>query len=309
MSSQAQTDFDDWFFYLRKDFFYYKLIYIKKISLNTKYMGKIMVVEDDPMLIEIYERKLKDAGFDVKVVTTGAAVEEEAATWQPELILLDVVLPDMDGFEVLSVIKKVPEIKDIPVYVFSNLSAREDMERATNLGAAGFLTKSSFTPSQLAEEIKKLMNIISVPGRKTASFPTASQNEGVLADKKEPNGQKVLIIEDEDIFIEIFGEKLKQEGFEVVSAKNGRWGLSEAEKGGFCCVLIDMAMPAMNGLEAIKELRANEKSKDVPIIILSNTALDSEVKEALEIGANEYYIKTQITPGEVADRVRDLIKS
>jgi two-component system, sensor histidine kinase and response regulator len=272
-------------------------------------MSKIMVVEDDPMLIEIYERKLKDAGFDVKVVTTGTAVEGEAIAWQPELILLDVVLPDMDGFEILSVIKKVPEIKNIPVYVFSNLSAKEDIERATNLGAAGFLTKSSFTPSQLADEIKKLMNQVSIPSQKAAPAPPVAQNAEVMAEKKEPNGQKVLIIEDEDVFIEIFGEKLKQEGFEVVSAKNGRWGLSEAEKGGFCCILIDMAMPAMNGLEAIKELRNNENSKNVPIIILSNTALDSEVKQAMEIGANEYYIKTQITPGEVADRIKELVKS
>jgi CheY-like chemotaxis protein len=271
-------------------------------------MGKIMVVEDDPMLIEIYERKLKDAGLEVKVITTGTAVESEAIAWQPELILLDVVLPDMDGFEVLSVIKKVPEIKDIPVYVFSNLSAKEDIERATGLGAAGFLTKSNFTPSQLAEEIKKLMNRVSAPDLGSAPASLIAQDAEVIADKKEPNGHKVLIIEDEDVFIEIFGEKLRQEGFEVVPAKNGRWGLSEAEKGGFCCILIDMAMPAMNGLEAIKELRANEKTKDIPIIILSNTALDSEVKQALELGANEYYIKTQITPGEVADRVKDLVK-
>jgi CheY-like chemotaxis protein len=271
-------------------------------------MSKLMIVEDDPMLVEIYEKKLKDAGFDVKVVTSGVAVKDEAILWQPELILLDVVLPDMDGFEVLSVIKNVSEIKEIPVYVFSNLSAKEDIERASSLGAAGFLTKSNFTPSQLAEEIKKLMDNVSAPTQEAVSLPATHQSEEAPAEKKESNGHRVLIIEDEDVFIEIFGDKLKHEGFEVISAKNGRWGLSEAEKGGFCCILIDMAMPAMNGLEAIKELRANENSKNIPIIILSNTALDREVKQALEVGANEYYIKTKITPGEVADRVKDLVK-
>lgn len=265
-----------------------------------------MIVEDDPMLVEIYEKKLKDAGFDVSVVTSGAAVKDEAMAWRPELILLDVVLPDIDGFEILSIIKKVPEIKDIPVYVFSNLSAKEDIERATSLGAAGFLTKSSFTPSQLADEVKKIMNQVSASEQEVVAVPSAVGAKEVAVPKKESNGQKVLIIEDEDVFIEIFGEKLRQDGFEVVSAKNGRWGLSEAEKGIFSCILIDMAMPAMNGLEAIKELRANEKSKDIPIIILSNTALDSEVKEAMELGANEYFIKTQITPGEVAERVKKL---
>jgi len=95
----------------------------------------------------------------------------------------------------------------------------------------------------------------------------------------------------------MFGDKLKQEGFEVVAAKNGRWGLKEAEAGGFSCILLDMMMPAMNGYEAIQELRSNENTKNIPIIILSNSALDSEVKKALELGADAYHIKTQVTPG------------
>ncbi|MFA6572024.1 MAG: response regulator [Bacteroidota bacterium] len=102
---------------------------------------------------------------------------------------------------------------------------------------------------------------------------------------------------DEDVFIEIFGDKLRQEGFDVVAAKNGAWGVKEALKGEFACILLDMMMPAMNGHEVIKELRADEKTKNTPVIILSNSALDSEVKQAIELGANEYYIKTQVTPG------------
>jgi len=106
----------------------------------------------------------------------------------------------------------------------------------------------------------------------------------------------------------MFGAKLKQEGFDVVAAKNGRWGLKEAEKGGFSCILLDMMMPAMNGFEAIQELRANENTKNTPIIILSNSALDSEVKKAMELGANAYHIKTQVTPGEVAEEVKEFVK-
>lgn len=272
-------------------------------------MPKIMIVEDDPMLVEIYEKKLKDSGFEVKVVTTGTAAKDEIIAYQPELILLDIVLPDMDGFEILEAVKKEPEIKNIPIYIFSNLSAKEDIERAISLGAAGFLTKSSFTPSQLVEEVKKILNH---PQPVLPAQPAPDQNDkaasGDNVSQKESNGHKVLIIEDEDIFIEIFGDKLKQEGFEVVAAKNGRWGLKEAEKGGFNCILLDMMMPAMNGYEAIQELRASENTKNTPIIILSNSALDSEVQKALDLGANAYHIKTQVTPGEVAEEVKELIK-
>jgi len=271
-------------------------------------MKKILIVEDDAMLVEIYEKKLTDAGFEVRICSNGALVKEEMLAWKPDLVLLDIVLPDKDGFEVLEDVKKESEIKDMPVYVFTNLSSKEDMERATELGAAGFLTKSNLTPSQLTEEIRKILDFKTSPSLSSSSsdvkVPEAT-SEGV---RKKPNGYKVLIIEDEEIFIEMFGEKLKQEGFEVLAAKNGKWGLKEAEKGGFNCIILDMMMPAMDGFEAIQELRSNEKTKDTPIIILSNSALDSEVKKALELGANAYHIKTRITPGELTEEVKELIK-
>jgi len=265
-----------------------------------------MLVEDDPMLVEIYEKKLRDVGFEVKIVTTGGAAKDEALLFRPELILLDVVLPDMDGFEVLETIKKEESLKDIPVYAFSNLAAKEDIERTMSLGAAGYFTKSNFTPSQLAEELKKILkHPESAPttGEISAETKPAPPDIG----RKEPNGHKVLIIEDEDIFIQMFGDKLKQEGFEVVAAKNGAWGLKEAEKGNFSCILLDMMMPAMNGYEAIQELRANENTKNTPVIILSNSALDSEVRKAMDLGASAYHIKTQVTPGEVVKEVKELI--
>lgn len=264
-----------------------------------------MIVEDDPMLIEIYEKKLTEAGFEVKMVTTGKTVKDEMLAWKPDLVLLDIVLPDMDGFEVLEVLKKEESVKNIPVYVFSNLAAKEDIDRATSLGAAGYLTKSSFTPTQLAEELKKILGHPDL-GSSTERVPAESDSPDI--DRKKPNGHRVLIIEDEDIFIQMFGDKLKQEGFEVVAAKNGRWGLKEAEKGGYSCILLDMMMPAMNGYEAIRELRASENTKNVPIIILSNSALDSEVKKALDLGADAYHVKTQVTPGEVVEEVEEFIK-
>jgi len=268
-------------------------------------MPKIIVVEDDPMLGEIYEKKFSDAGFEMKLVTSGKAVEGEVAAYQPEMVLLDIVLPDMDGYEVLEALSKNDATRSVPTYVFSNLSAKEDIEKATSLGAKGFITKSSFTPTQLIDEVKK---ILGNPIAEKAPIPQSSSAEKEISNPKDSTGQKILIIEDEDVFIEMFGDKLKQEGFEVVSAKNGRWGIKEAEAGGFACILLDMMMPAMNGYEAIKELRTSEKTKDVPIIILSNSALDSEVQQALALGASEYYVKTQVTPGEVAARVKDLIK-
>lgn len=263
------------------------------------------------MLVEIYEKKFVEAGFELKIVTDGKAVQSEVENFRPEMVLLDIVLPDMDGYEILEGLAKSDATRGIPVYVFSNLSAKEDIERAMNLGAKGYITKSSLTPSQLVNEVKKILG--SQPGDfkpSPAEAKIPAQKDGVktISAQKPANGRKILIIEDEDVFIEMFSDGLKQEGFEVIAAKNGKWGLKEAEAGGFACILIDMMMPAMNGYEAIQELRANENTKNTPIIILSNSALDSEVKQAMELGASEYYVKTQITPVEVAEKVKELIE-
>ncbi|MCX6766431.1 MAG: response regulator, partial [Candidatus Moranbacteria bacterium] len=162
-------------------------------------MPKIIVVEDDPMLGEIYEKKFSDAGFEMKMVTSGKAVEGEVANYQPEMVLLDIVLPDMDGYEILEALSKNELTRSVPTYVFSNLSAKEDIERATTLGAKGFITKSSFTPSQLVEEVKK---ILGSQGTETAAAPaqtdtpTASGAEKTISNQQESNGNKILIIED-----------------------------------------------------------------------------------------------------------------
>jgi CheY-like chemotaxis protein len=152
-------------------------------------MSKIMIVEDDPMLIEIYEKKLKDVGFDVKVVSSGLAVKDEMLAWRPEFVLLDIVLPDMDGFEILKTVKKEPEIKNIPIYVFSNLSSKEDIDRTTALGAAGFLTKSGFTPTQLAEELKKIMSK-DFGALETAAAPQIQAPPETQIEKKKPTARK-----------------------------------------------------------------------------------------------------------------------
>jgi CheY-like chemotaxis protein len=273
-------------------------------------MPKLIIVEDDPMLGEIYQKKFDEAKFEVKLVTNGKAVVDEVASFQPELVLLDIVLPDMDGYEILEGLSKNNGTRSVPVYVFSNLSAKEDIDRAATLGAKGFLTKSNFTPSQLVEEVKKIMghkeeSSALQPSKVEAKTENPAEVE---AKKKESNGKKVLIIEDEDVFIEMFGDRLKQEGFSVVPAKNGKWGIKEAENGDFCCILLDMMMPAMNGYEAVQVLRSNEKTENIPIIILSNSALDSEVKKAMDLGANAYYVKTKVTPAEVVAKVKELIK-
>lgn len=120
-------------------------------------MDKILIVEDDPMLVEIYQRKFSDDGYEVITAMTGAEVMKKLKIEKPQLVLLDLVLPEEDGFHVLKRIKGNPHTKNTKVIIFSNLSQQEDHKKATELGAEGFLTKSDYTPTEMTEEIKRIL--------------------------------------------------------------------------------------------------------------------------------------------------------
>ena len=117
----------------------------------------ILIVEDDPFIAEIYVDKLNNAGFEAKAVADGEQALEAIKTQQPELILLDIILPGMDGWQVLNKLNDEQLLKKIKVILLSNLEQRHDVERQAKL-AIKYLIKAHYTPSQVVEEIKKVLN-------------------------------------------------------------------------------------------------------------------------------------------------------
>mgnify|MGYP003883377071 CR=1 FL=1 len=268
-------------------------------------MAKIILVEDDPMISEIYQKKMEEAGFEVKPAITSKQAIEMAERENADLMLLDLILPQMNGFEVLEKIKSTEGGKKLKVIIFSNLSSKEERDKALQLGASGFITKSEYTPSQLVEEVKRFINQYNEQQKNEARL-----NGQKTADSKSTNisGKKrILMIEDEEIFIDMFGEKLRQDGYDLTFAKNGAWGVKEALKNSFDLFIIDMIMPAMTGEEIVSKLKLEDKTKNIPIIMLSASVDDSVIKKMEELGIQGFYIKTQITPAELSRKVSEAL--
>ncbi len=116
---------------------------------------KVLIIEDDIFLSELMAKKLEDSGFNVIKAIDGQEGLEKAASTKPDLILLDLILPGLDGFEVLKRIKDNAQISSIPVIILSNLGQREDIERGFDLGAQDYLVKAQFTPDEIVERVKK----------------------------------------------------------------------------------------------------------------------------------------------------------
>ncbi|MEK7560982.1 MAG: response regulator [Patescibacteria group bacterium] len=117
----------------------------------------VLVVEDDRFIRDIFVQKLKSEGFNVTEAVDGRRALELLAAHAPELILLDLLLPDIDGFEILERIKKEPALVKVPVIVLSNLGDQESIARARALGAADYLIKAHYTPEEIVAVIRKVL--------------------------------------------------------------------------------------------------------------------------------------------------------
>ena len=120
-------------------------------------MTKILVVEDDKFLREMITRKLDRENYEVIQAVDGEQGEEKIKEEHPDLILLDLILPGIDGFTVLERVKQDPEVKDIPVIILSNLGQKSEVERGLKLGAIDFLIKAHFTPGEIIKKIKETL--------------------------------------------------------------------------------------------------------------------------------------------------------
>ncbi len=115
---------------------------------------KILIIEDDRFLRELIARKLSDEGFVVTEAMDGEEGLKMVREIKPDLVLLDLILPSIDGFEVLSQMKEDEKLKSIPVIILSNLGQKEEVEKGLKMGAVDYLIKAHFTPGEITEKIK-----------------------------------------------------------------------------------------------------------------------------------------------------------
>ncbi|MBI4215609.1 MAG: response regulator [Parcubacteria group bacterium] len=122
-----------------------------------------------------------------------------------------------------------------------------------------------------------------------------------MADKK----KKILVAEDDRFLSKIYYTKLSTEGYDVSVASDGEEAVRKTESELPELILLDMVMPKKNGFEVLQDIKANEKTKDIPVIILSNLGQEEDVKRGLGLGANDYLVKTNLSIQEVVSKIKD----
>ena len=120
-------------------------------------MAKIVIVEDDKFLRELITQKVQKEGYQVVEATNGEEGVAKTKAEKPDLVVLDLILPGIDGFEVLRQIKEDSETSGIPVVILSNLGQKDDVEKGLAAGAEDYLIKAHFKPSEIIEKVKKVL--------------------------------------------------------------------------------------------------------------------------------------------------------
>jgi DNA-binding response OmpR family regulator len=119
----------------------------------------ILLVEDDTFLAGIYQKKFEMEGFKISVADNGEKGVVDAKKKKPDLILLDILLPKLDGFGVLQKLKQDPETKKIPVILLTNLGQKDDVEKGLEAGAVDYLIKAHFKPSEIVDKVKQILHL------------------------------------------------------------------------------------------------------------------------------------------------------
>lgn len=264
---------------------------------------RVVLVEDEEVLLEVLESKLKKEGFEVFSAKDGMAGLDLIKAILPDIILLDVVMPRMDGFEVLEHLRKDEQLTKIPVIIISNSGQEVEIDRALALGVKDYLVKAEFDPQEVLDKIRKQLKEEGVDPAPPVAEAIPQGNAAAIR----PEDFRVLLVEDDSFLRDLLSQKMRKEKFQVIEAIDGEDGLKKTVSEKPHIVLLDLILPGADGFETLKRIRGEASVATVPVIILSNLGQKDDIEKGMQLGATDYLVKAHNTPGEIIDKIRSVL--
>jgi len=215
-------------------------------------------------------------------------------------VLLDIILPKMNGYEMLEKKQKDPAIKDIPVIIISNSGQQVDVERARMLGAKDYLIKADFDPDEVVEKVRAyLPEPVSAPSVSGAVPPEAAGSP--------PAGPKVTVVEDDKLLADLLSKKLVAAGWALSHAIDGSEALKVVRQEMPNIIILDILLPGMDGFEVLKILKDDAALKHIPVLLLSNLGQDKDVEKGKRLGAASFLVKATVSLDEILDEMKKIL--
>jgi len=242
----------------------------KDLSVGEK---SLLIIEDDSKFSEILRDLARERGFKVLVAEEGETGLQFADLYKPSAIILDIGLPGIDGWDVLSRLKEASATRHIPVHL---ISASDQSRNALKMGAIGYLTK----PVSM-EQISQVFGKI----------------EQTIAQKV----KRLLVVEDKEQQRESIVTLLAGQDIEIISASTGAEAYALLQEGSYQCLILDLALPDMPGAALLEKVKGDEKFSELPIIIYTGKVLSNEEKAQLESYSEKIILKDAHSPEMLLD--------
>jgi HAMP domain-containing protein/CheY-like chemotaxis protein/signal transduction histidine kinase len=233
----------------------------------------LLIVEDDPHYARIMIDLARDKGFKTLLAMRGDDALDLAKQYQPTAVSLDVFLPDMLGWNVLSQLKKNPLTRHIPVQI---ITLDEDRQHGLARGAFSFIVKPT-TPGGIAEALSRIKEFA------------------------KPRRKRLLVVEDNRAEQMSIGELLGHDDIEIVNATTGAEALSRMREQPCDCVVLDLRLPDMTGFEVLERMRGDNALADVPVVVFTGRELSAEEDAQLHTMARSIVVKGVESPERLLD--------
>ncbi len=264
---------------------------------------RIAIIEDEDVLRELLEEKFKLEGYDVITAADGEAGLALIRNAKPEVVLLDIVMPKRNGYDVLQALQADPP--PMPkVIIISNSGQPVEIDKAIGFGARDFIVKAQIEPADVVAKVQKL---VVADSAQQPTLETEKSKGGIPTPTNA--GIRLLLVEDDQFLRDLMHTKLSRENFDVTVAVDGNQGLQHIQAQRPDIVLLDVILPGIDGFRVLEMVRKDHDPAiaKTPIILLSNLGQDSDVAKGKELGATDYLIKSNLTIDEIIAKVRTVL--
>lgn len=237
----------------------------------------VLVIDNDPVAQELMTRYLSKEGVRVETASGGEQGLEQARTLRPLAIFLDVVMPGMDGWEVLMALKGDQQLSSIPVVMLTMVDERS---KGMALGVTDYLLKPP-TRSRLAALVREFRQGSTSPCEEIRPENSCPVSASPAAPGGDASGRRVLIVEDHPTNREMLGRTMRKQGWQVVEAEDGQLALDRVAEKRPDLILLDLMLPVMDGMTFLQELRKVPEYSSIPIVVLTAKELTNSDRQEL----------------------------
>lgn len=270
---------------------------------------KILIVDDDPTNAKLLAAKLGDSNYTILKAYGGEEALQKAKSENPDLVLLDVMMPGMNGFEVTAHMKNCPETSDIPIILVTALDGSDNKTKGLEAGADDFLNKPVHT-AELKARVKSLLRL----KRYSDQLKARAHAKGMVLDPfscddtmSELRLPKLLIVEDSPADAKLIKSLLNSLACSILIVHSGEEALSICNNHKIDIMILDMVLPGMDGYEVVKQIKENASTQSIQIIVVTSLQdIESKIK-GYEFGVDDFLMKP-INFNEFRARVNSLIK-